>query len=90
VLDEDRLGLPIVSRVCLACHEVSITVRHRRDTSPSALEAVVLGTVTSDEDGYREYLREQEALEQAWQRRSRHEADALLDPAAEAVAWLAT
>ena len=70
VSDETHFGLPIDSRVCLPCHAVSITVRHHQDAPPSALEAVILGTVLSDEEGYRTYLAEQQSLEQAWQRRA--------------------
>ena len=66
VLDEARLGLSIVSRVCPVWHDVSITVRHRQDVPPAALEVVILGTVMSEAEGYQTYLKEQQALEQAW------------------------
>ena len=58
--------------LCSVFADVSITVRHHQDTPPSALEAVILGTVLSDEEGYRTYLKEQQTLEQAWCGRLRH------------------
>jgi hypothetical protein len=70
VPDETRLGLPIVSRVCPVGHDIAITVRHRKDVLPAALEVILLGTVLSEADGYQTYLREQQALEQAWGSRS--------------------
>ena len=71
VADETRFGLPIVSRVCPVGLDVSITARHRKDTSPAALEVLILGTVLSEATGYRTYLKEQHELEEAWRHRSR-------------------
>lgn len=68
VSDETRLGRPIVSRVCPVWEDVSITVRHRQDAPPAALEVVVLGSVMPEDAGYQTYLKEQQALEQAWRR----------------------
>jgi hypothetical protein len=72
VSDEMHLGLPINSRVCPTCHDVSVTVRHRQDAPPAALEVIILGAVISEAEGYRTYLKEQQALELAWRRRSLH------------------
>lgn len=72
VPDETLLGLPIVSRVCPVWHDVSITVRHRKNVRPSALDVVVLGTVMSEVEACQAYFKEQQALEQTWCSRSFH------------------
>jgi hypothetical protein len=68
--DETRLGLSIDSPVCPGGHNVSITVQHLQDAPPTALEIILWGTVMRETDGYRTYLKEQQALEQAWRGRS--------------------
>jgi len=70
VPDEALLGLPIVSRVCPVWHDIAITVRHRKDVPPAALEVVLLGTVLSEAEGFQTYLKEQQVLEQAWKQRA--------------------
>jgi len=70
VPDETLLGLPILSRVCPVWHDIAITVRHRKDVPPAALEVILLGTVLSEAEGYQTYLKEQQALEQAWKHRA--------------------
>lgn len=69
ISDETRFGLAITSQVCPVGHDVAITVRHRQGAPSVALEVLILGTVISAAEGHQIYLRERQALEQAWLRR---------------------